>query len=134
MTVLKTTETVDWEEFYPRIGHLFYGVAAAGGAVNQEGLEALKKRVHRLWNRKGPELPGFGSYIPAKVDAVLDWLHLNETDWEYCLTGFGYLLNRFRDQIPSSMKDFIQSGAREIAAIAPEESNPALQRLEEMLD
>lgn len=129
----KTADSVDWDEFYSKLGYLYYGIAAATGPVDAETLDLLKKLVNRIWARSGNELPGFQGYMAGKVDSVFDWLNLNDTDWEYCSSAFGYFMNRNRSGIPESLKVFVRSSATEIAAIVAKEDNPVLARIDELI-
>lgn len=126
-------DTITWQEFYTRLGYLYYGIASAAGPVDTDGMELLKKCVSRIWMHNSGDLVGFEGYVPNKVDALFDWLNLNETDWEYCVNEFTYFVNKHRADMPEHMRSFALDSADEVARFWGMPNNKAIEKLHTLL-
>ena len=128
-----TSNTLDWDEFYRKLSHLYYAIAAMEN-VNSERLEHLKRIVNKIWADHQGAIEGFQGYTVNKVEALFDWLCLNETDWEYCMDEFESFMKIYRQQMPVSMQFFVLQSAKDLSAALGNPANKALSRLENKMN
>lgn len=136
MTSETMTETSadSWQEIYNKLGFLYYGVVTSSEAMNPDTNELMRKCVNRFWAQSKDTLPGFQGYTPNKVDAMFDWLGLNDADWEYCINEFAFIAKRHKDTAPAEVKEFVNKSARDLARLMGLEPCPALDRLNGLFD
>lgn len=132
---LNQTEEEVWQEFYTKLGYLYYGVASAAynGNVDGETFALLKRSINRIWMNNDGDLPGFQGYTQNRVEAILDWLNLNETSWEDCVQEFSYFIKNHTEQMSTYLMEFVRNSADEVARFMGASRNPALTKLQELL-
>jgi len=101
-------------------------VAAATLPMDAETMSQLKKSVSRIWMHNAADLYLFQGYTPNNVEALFDWLALNETDWEFCIGEFVFLIRKQNCAIPATMKDFALNSADEVSRYYCAPENKAL--------
>ncbi|MCC7298583.1 MAG: hypothetical protein IT244_09650 [Bacteroidia bacterium] len=122
------------EEFFKKLAFLFYGIASCEEPIDADGFDLLKKQVQKIWQKRGSQLEGFEGVMANKVEAMFDWINLNETDWEYCLQEFGYFANKNAAFLTGYNAQFVQESALEITRIFGGEQNKAFLKLQQILN
>jgi hypothetical protein len=128
-----TIDPVVRAEFYNKLGYLYYGIFAAAGKVTPDELSTLKRAVTRLWMENEAYLPEFQGYTPNKVDAMFDWLNLNDAEWEYCVNEFIFFIKNHTDGLSKDTANFIVNGADEISRYVNANDNEALILLKNVM-
>ena len=113
---LAMTTTVAIKDLYKSLGYLFYGIAALKNGMDSDGLELLKRAVHRQWDQHRHLLPDFQPSHADNVDTLFDWLMLNETSAEDCMNEYNDFIRLHRDELPEAVVSFVRNAAAQISA------------------
>lgn len=105
------------KDLYNKLGYLYYGLASADNPLDGDGLELLKKTVHRQWEQNRANLPEFQPSSADNVDTLFDWLMLNETPSADCIREFNDFIRIHGNDMDDSLKAFTRQSARNITGM-----------------
>lgn len=110
------TTTAATKDLYKSLGYLFYGIAASKNGMDSDGLDLLKRAVHRQWDQHKNALPGLQPSDTDNVDTLFDWLLLNETPAGDCLREYKDFMRLHSDELPQAVTAFVRSATAQISA------------------
>lgn len=63
-----------WTQFYEKLAHLFYSVAACDRTITLKEVAKLKELLQSTWIDLEPSLDEYGYDAAYQIEAVFDWL------------------------------------------------------------
>lgn len=104
------------EDFYTKIGILFYAIAASDKVVRAEEINTLKKLVKEQWVPVDSATDMYGTDEAYQIEIVFDWLQENAPTADWAFNEFKDYKKEHHQLFTQNIKQLIWETADAIAA------------------
>ena len=104
------------EDFYTKIGMLFYAIAASDKVVRAEEINTLKKLVKEQWVPVDSATDMYGTDEAYQIEIVFDWLQENAPTADWAFKEFKDYKKEHHQLFTQNIKQLIWETADAIAA------------------